>query len=1038
MKSFKIKKLLFLLTIVFSQGIVFSQVCNIDVQTTSQTQVCPGTVVDLTATATVYGSNQSFDFNIGSLPTGWSVSGGAAFSTPCGAGPDGAYFWASTAGSGTPSIETAGFDICTGGTIEFDMRYAVQGQGSPCEGPDEQDEGVSLQYSTDGGNTWVDIAYYSPDGQILPSNPGGNNSIASGNTPWTTWSTITVPIPSAAISGNTMFRWIQTNSSGSPNDNWGIDNVYINASACFGNANINWSTGENGTSSINPTITQDTVITADVYDDFGNYICTSQPFVFTVFNPSIDGGPDQTVCEGTSTTLTATGGTGLTWDNGVVDGVPFTPPIGTTVYTVTGTDVNGCLASDQVEITTIPGNSVNVDAGADQSICLGDNVVLTATGATTYDWDNGLGAGDTHTVSPTTTTTYIVTGTLGMCEDVDDITITVENTGTPTFNPIADVCVGDVAPVLPTNSTNGISGTWSGTVSTAVAGTFNFTFTPTLTCSNTTQISVTVNPIPSIDAGIDQTICEGETVTLTAAGTAGFVWDNGVTDGVAFTPPLDTTVYHVSVTQMGCSNSDSVTVIASPIPVVDAGVNQTVCDGEMVTLSASGYSGYVWNNNVVDGVAFAPPLGTTTYTVTVTGPTGCSSSDSLTVEVSPVPVVEAGIDQTVCDGEMITLAASGASGYVWDNGVTDGVAFNQAIGSEIYTVTVTGPTGCTHSDSVTVTVTPLPVVDPGLDREICLGGSTVLTANGATNYIWDNGGTNGQTVSPTITTTYTVIGSTGNCIDTSDVTITVNPLPEVLFTPDVNIGCEPLDVTFTVQSPSGVSCIWDFGDGNTAATCGTASNTYNGIGCYDVRMTTTDANGCVNSRNYVDMICLLGYPTAEFGLSPDVVTTTNSTSTMINNSSQDAVIYIWDFGDDTPNSSAFEPEHTFPYEEGDSYTITLIVDNGYGCTDTAYQTIKVEEDVVFYVPNTFTPDGDSFNQTFQPIFTTGYDPYDYKLLIYNRWGEIIFESHDTTVGWDGKYGGIQVQDGTYIWKIEFKQSMNDKRRTETGHVTIIR
>lgn len=100
--------------------------------------------------------------------------------------------------------------------------------------------------------------------------------------------------------------------------------------------------------------------------------------------------------------------------------------------------------------------------------------------------------------------------------------------------------------------------------------------------------------------------------------------------------------------------------------------------------------------------------------------------------------------------------------------------------------------------------------------------------------------------------------------------------------------------------------------------------------------------------------------------------------------------------------------------------------------------ILVDCDPIYWIPNTFTPDDDSFNQYFQPVFTSGYDPYDYDLFIFNRWGQIIWESHDSSVGWDGTYGGKNVENGTYVWRIEFKTTDTDERIMVTGHVNVLR
>jgi len=154
--------------------------------------------------------------------------------------------------------------------------------------------------------------------------------------------------------------------------------------------------------------------------------------------------------------------------------------------------------------------------------------------------------------------------------------------------------------------------------------------------------------------------------------------------------------------------------------------------------------------------------------------------------------------------------------------------------------------------------------------------------------------------------------------------------------------------------------------------------------------------------------------------------------------------YYWTLG---PNTTAQGNTFTvdwslFPLG---TYTIELNFDDGTNCPALPVFYIVLLYDCeipIVYISNTFTPDNDNFNQTFKPIFTSGFDPFDYTLLIFNRWGEIIFESHDATVGWDGSYGnsgevGV-VQDGVYTWKIEFKATSNDERRMVIGHVNVLR
>jgi gliding motility-associated-like protein len=179
-------------------------------------------------------------------------------------------------------------------------------------------------------------------------------------------------------------------------------------------------------------------------------------------------------------------------------------------------------------------------------------------------------------------------------------------------------------------------------------------------------------------------------------------------------------------------------------------------------------------------------------------------------------------------------------------------------------------------------------------------------------------------------------------------------------------------------------------------------------------------------------------PNASF--SPGL-TTLSSLNTVIqfNNTSTNADNYVWEFGDNTPNSTEVNPAHMFPDQGDGTYTVTLWAYADNGCYDSIQSSVVVNEELIFYVPNSFTPDGDDFNEYFKAIFTSGYDPYDFHLMIFNRWGEVIWESYDDSVGWDGTYGGKYiVQDGTYTWKIDFKRTSNDERIMVVGHVNVLR
>ncbi|MEJ6582681.1 MAG: gliding motility-associated C-terminal domain-containing protein, partial [Crocinitomicaceae bacterium] len=379
---------------------------------------------------------------------------------------------------------------------------------------------------------------------------------------------------------------------------------------------------------------------------------------------------------------------------------------------------------------------------------------------------------------------------------------------------------------------------------------------------------------------------------------------------------------------------------------------------------------------------------------------------------------------------------------VWVSDVSDGNVCNLEEVTRTYSVTDDCGNQIFVTQIITILAVPAPI-DAGPDATICAGEFITLEAVNpwGVPISWspNNPPVDGVPFQPGSTQTYTVTAENLGCISTDSVTITLQELQLVSFIGDILSGCEPLTVTFTNTStaPSGlVNCVWNI-NGQSLSGCGSVAYTFDNAGLYDVTLTTTSATGCVNSITYIDYIDVEAIPTASFNVSTTEVWDIDA-QVDFTNTSVGASDYLWNFGNNSGSSILDNPSHTFLDLGVDSYQVELIAYSPLGCTDTAYRTISVLEELIYYVPNTFTPDGDNYNEYFKPIFTSGYDPYDFDLFIFNRWGEIIWESHDATVGWDGTYGGSVVQDGTYIWKIEFKSSETDKRIMKTGHVNIIK
>lgn len=332
-----------------------------------------------------------------------------------------------------------------------------------------------------------------------------------------------------------------------------------------------------------------------------------------------------------------------------------------------------------------------------------------------------------------------------------------------------------------------LPGETANTLNTVQAGDYKlFVSNTALSCSDTTvPTTITVNPLPNVAAGADQSVCSGTSVTLSGSGAQGYIWNNGVINGTPFTPASTQTFTVTGTDANGCQNTDQVVVTVKTLPIVSGGADQTVCEGNQTTLSGSGASSYSWSGGINNGVAFTP-ASTQTFTVTGTGANGCQNTDQVTVTLVAAPVVNGGVDQAVCLGETITLTGNGAVNYNWTN-ASNGIAFTPLATAD-YILTGTDNNGCADTDTVHVTVHPLPVVDAGNDVQVCDGESVSLNASGAQNYQWSNNQPNGSTFIPTLTTLLNVSGTDANgCSATDQLAITVLPLPLVTAGQDLAV-----------------------------------------------------------------------------------------------------------------------------------------------------------------------------------------------------------------------------------------------------------
>ncbi len=450
--------------------------------------------------------------------------------------------------------------------------------------------------------------------------------------------------------------------------------------------------------------------------------------------------------------------------------------------------------------------------------------------------------------------------------------------------------------------------------------------------------------------------------------------------------------------------------------------------------------------------------GTYTVTLTVSSDFGCE--ETITTDIIMTNGLAAlSTDTTICQNGTATLLAESSDGgvysYDWSIIGADDSPNQSLTGlttSQWIYVTATNAAGCISpldsvfiavSDPVSATISPADTVclgDPATINTVASGGNEVY------NYSWTvDGDLIGEasatlTAYPTTTTEYCVTIADG--CESDPVTLCTDVfVPELpVFIADNTQGCVPTEILFTDLTGPDTSLNSSKWYINSEVIYGNpASYLFEETGSYDVRLDVQSPEGCVSTLTIPACITIHPLPKPKFYATPNPTTYFNTEVTLVNIDPGPFATFQWHAPGGSPEWSNSDSLFKIVYPElvTGNYPVTLIETSEFGCVDSVSGTIVVNNDQIIYAPNTFTPDGDSFNETWR-IYIEGIDIYDFHLTLFNRWGEIVWESYNAEASWDGTYGGATVKNGTYVWIIQAKDRENDKAYEFNGMVNVLR
>jgi gliding motility-associated-like protein len=684
-------------------------------------------------------------------------------------------------------------------------------------------------------------------------------------------------------------------------------------------------------------------------------------------------------------------------------------------------------------------------------------LTMQATSGPVYDVCMGLGVGEvlacgsgffasvTFPTSSCTSTTTITSLPSNTCACSGQASISVQASqcaaGTFTYQWFPTGGTNDTAfNLCPGNYTCYYTNTTTGAVDSATvtvagnASSMSATSTSTNpTCFGSTNGSITANPSGGIGPYTYLWTPGGQT-TQTISGVGAGTYNVDVTDSAGCVLTLT-----ITLTQPAGMN----------FTTANTATSCTACNGT-ATVNVSGGTGpftYSWNSVPTQNTSTATSLCQGTYICTITDAAGCMQDTSVVVPLSGGLTSTASIATPItcfgsCNGSLTATPSSGTGPYIysWNTNPVQNTQVATGLCAGTYEVEITDANGCSSTSTIALTEPSALALNTISPLTICAGKCTSLSvavAGGspAYTYTWNPGAMPGNNLSvcPPVTTTYTATVTDANgCQAMDSILVVVNPLPAVAFTADTLQGCAPVCVTFTNNTPNTQSLLWEYGNGNQNSVgyqCYTP-------GTYDVTLVITGTNGCIDSLTNLAYINSWLSPTAGFVASPtqNILMEANF---CFAETAQNESTYLWNFNDpsDLTNSTDANPCHT--YTDTGYFCVQQIVYSANGCTDTTTNCVEVIPDpATIYVPNSFTPTGNGLNDIFMPV-GTNINEDKYHFMVFDRWGNLIFDTHTWGTGWDGTYKGNKCQIDTYVWKVD-AQDLEGYNHRLIGHVNLIR